>query len=95
MRRRRFKEKLSSQNEKCFPDTIFVDALEKRVSAAKLVFNVPDYIIAVETVRSWTSLSLQRREDLYSYPFIKFRCRHQFLIMSAFFRAKIVLQNNL
>jgi len=52
MRRRRFKEKLSSQNEKCFPDTIFVDALEKRGSAAKLVFNVPDYIIAVETVRS-------------------------------------------
>ena len=72
MHRRGFKDRLSSQNEESVLDTFIMNKLEQLgMEPAKIDFDDPDYIIAVETLGQFAGLSIWSREQLQLYPFLK------------------------
>ena len=72
MHRRGFRGRLSSQNEEIVLDTFIQNKLELlSKSPAKIDFDDPDYIIAVETLGQLAGLSIWSREQLHHYPFLK------------------------
>ncbi|WP_455208877.1 hypothetical protein [Kaarinaea lacus] len=72
MHRRGFKGRLSSQNEEKLLDSVILSSLQQQdESLAKIDFDDPDYIIAVETVGQAAGLALWTREQLQRYPFLK------------------------
>jgi tRNA(Ser,Leu) C12 N-acetylase TAN1 len=71
MRRRGFKGRLSSMDEERFLDEYLLDALEKTGTPGHIVFDDPDFIIAVESVGNRAGLSLWSRDDLRRYPFLR------------------------
>ncbi len=71
MHRRGFKGRLSSMDEERFLDVYLLDALEKTGTPGRIVFDDPDFIIAVESVGTRAGLSLWSRDDLQLYPFLK------------------------
>ena len=72
MHRRGFKGRLSSQSEESILDTFILNKLEQlEKSSAKIDFDDPDYIIAVETLGQLAGLSLWSREQLQRYSFLK------------------------
>jgi hypothetical protein len=71
MHRRGFKGRLSSQAvERRLSETL-LEEMEKSGEAARITFQDPDAILAVETVGSGAGLSLWCREELQRYPFLK------------------------
>ena len=70
MHRRGFKGKLSSMEEERFLDETVLEAMREAGSTARLSFEDPDVIIAVETVGERGGLSIWRREELKNYPFL-------------------------
>jgi tRNA(Ser,Leu) C12 N-acetylase TAN1 len=71
MRRRGFKGRLSSMDEERFLDDRILEALEKEGSQGRIVFENPDFIIAVESVGTRAGLSLWSRDELRRYEFLK------------------------
>ena len=71
MRRRGFKGRLSSMDEERFLDGYLLDALEKSGSAGRIVFEDPDFIIAVESVGTRAGLSIWSRDELRRYFFVR------------------------
>jgi len=74
MHRRGFKGRLSSIEEEHFLDDFILDNLEQQGKAqAKIDFEDPDNVIAVETIGQEAGLSLWSREQLAHYPFLKLK----------------------
>lgn len=71
MHRRGFKERLSSQDEERFLDSVLLAALEESGTPGCITFDDPDAIISVETVGYRAGLSFWRRTDLQRYPFLR------------------------
>ena len=72
MHRRGFKGRLSSQNEELVLDGFIMTKLEQLdQSQAKIDFEDPDYIIAVETLGQLAGISIWSREQLQRYLFLK------------------------
>lgn len=71
MHRRGFQGKMSSQNEEHFLDHVLLEELARTGKTARITFEDPDFIIAVETVGNRAGLSLWSREDLRQNPFVK------------------------
>jgi len=72
MHRRGFKGRLSSQSEESVLDTFILNKLEQLDKPpAKIDFDDPDFIIAVETLGQLAGLSIWTREELQRYPFLK------------------------
>lgn len=71
IRRRGFKGKITSPDEERFLDTAVLGALRRNGRNAKIKFDDPDAVIAVETVGTRAGLSLWVREDLAKYPFVR------------------------
>lgn len=67
MHRRGFKGRLSSQDEERFLDRFIMDALAQGGSSAKVSFEDPDVIIALETVGQEAGMSLWSREQRQHY----------------------------
>ena len=70
MHRRGFKERLSSQDEERFLDSVLLAALEQVGTPGRITFDDPDAIISVETVGYRAGLSFWRRTDLTRYSFL-------------------------
>lgn len=70
MHRRGFKGRLSSQDEERFLDRFVIDALAQGGAAARVSFDDPDLIIAVETVGQTAGVSLWEREQRRRYPLL-------------------------
>ncbi len=72
MHRRGFKDRLSSQNEEKILDGFILNTLEQQGKAhAKIDFDDPDCIIAVETVGQTAGFAIWTKEQLHRYPFLK------------------------
>lgn len=72
MHRRGFKGRISSQNEETVLDTFILNKLELLGKPpAKIDFDDPDYVIAVETLGQLAGFSIWSREQLQRYPFLK------------------------
>jgi tRNA(Ser,Leu) C12 N-acetylase TAN1 len=71
MHRRGFKGRLSSQNEELFLDHHIIHSLQERNQDARINFDDPDFIIALETVAQHGGLSLWDREQRQRYPLLK------------------------
>lgn len=71
MHRRGFKGRLSSQHEERFLDHFIVDALRNEQSDARIDFDDPDYILAVESVGQRAGMSLWNRDHLQRYRLLK------------------------
>lgn len=75
MHRRGFKGRLSSIEEERFLDDFILDSLnnlaQQGKAQAKIDFENPDSVIAVETIGQEAGLSLWSREQLARYPFLK------------------------
>ena len=63
MHRRGFKGRLSSQEEERFLDHFLMKCLEERNLNAKVSFEDPDAIIAIETIGQRAGMSVWQRED--------------------------------
>jgi tRNA(Ser,Leu) C12 N-acetylase TAN1 len=73
MHRRGFKSRLSSQQEEQRIAGALLEALEREGTPARITFQDPDAILAVETVGNRAGMSLWSREDLKRYPFLALR----------------------
>lgn len=71
MHRRGFRGRLSSQEEERFLDHYLLDRLEAQGASARMDFDDPDVIIALETVGQRAGLSLWSREDRQRHPLLK------------------------
>lgn len=71
MHRRGFKGRLSSQVEERFLDHYLMEQLAAQGAEARIDFDDPDVIIALETVGQRAGLSLWSREDLLRYAVLK------------------------
>ena len=71
MHRRGFKGRLSSQHEEQFLDHYLLDDMRLRASGARIGFEDPDVIIAVETIGQIAGLSRWTRERLDKYELLK------------------------
>jgi len=71
MHRRGFKGTLSSLDEERFLDTFILKELGREGQTARVSFEDPDYVIAVETLNDRAGLSLWSREEIKKYPFIR------------------------
>jgi adenylyl- and sulfurtransferase ThiI len=71
MHRRGFKDRISSQEEERRLDRFLLERLADTGASARIDFDDPDEIIAVETVAQWAGLSFWMREDLLRYPFLR------------------------
>ncbi|UFS70152.1 THUMP domain-containing protein [Geomonas sp. RF6] len=70
MHRRGFKGKLSTMDEERFLDTYLLEALQMAGMPARISFDNPDVIIALETVGPRAGLSLWTREELQRYQLL-------------------------
>lgn len=70
MHRRGFKGRLSSQHEEQLLDHHIVEATERQGAAARVSFDDPDWIIAVETVGPRAGFSAWSREQRARYPLL-------------------------
>jgi len=70
MHRRGFKGRLSSMDEERFLDTYLLEALQQAGQPARISFENPEAIIAVETIGPRAGLSLWTKEDLQRYPLL-------------------------
>jgi tRNA(Ser,Leu) C12 N-acetylase TAN1 len=70
MHRRGFKGKLSSADEERFLDKFLLLKLEEAGTPARVAFDSPDVIIALETIGPRAGLSLFTRADLERYPLL-------------------------
>lgn len=70
MRRRGFKGRLSSQLEERFLDQFLLSSLDESGDTAKIDFDNPDLVIAVETVGQWAGLSIWSQQELKHYVFL-------------------------
>jgi tRNA(Ser,Leu) C12 N-acetylase TAN1 len=77
MHRRGFKGRLSSIEEERFLDDFILDSLnnlaQQGKAQAKINFEDPDSVIAVETIGQEAGLSIWSREQLVRYPFLKLK----------------------
>jgi tRNA(Ser,Leu) C12 N-acetylase TAN1 len=71
MHRRGFKGELKSLEEERFLDTFILGELGRAGQSARVSFDDPDYIIALETVDDRAGLSIWARDELKKYPFIR------------------------
>jgi tRNA(Ser,Leu) C12 N-acetylase TAN1 len=71
MHRRGFKHRLSSQTEEQFLDHTLLEAAEQTGAPARVSFEDPDVIIAIDTMDNRVGMSLWTRDDLHRYPFLK------------------------
>jgi tRNA(Ser,Leu) C12 N-acetylase TAN1 len=69
--RRGFKGRLSSHEEEKILTHALLDALAATDKQAKISFEDPDAIIAIDTVGSWVGVSLWTREDLKRFSMLK------------------------
>jgi tRNA(Ser,Leu) C12 N-acetylase TAN1 len=70
MHRRGFKGQLSSMQEEQFLDEAVVKALQEAGRQARVSFEDPDVIIALETIDQRGGLSMWTRQNLERYPFL-------------------------
>ena len=70
MHRRGFKGKLSSMDEERFLDHYLLEALEERGTPARITFDNPDAIIALETIGPQAGVSFWTSEDLRRHPLL-------------------------
>jgi tRNA(Ser,Leu) C12 N-acetylase TAN1 len=63
MHRRGFKGRLSSQDEERFLDHFLIEQTKQHGEAARISFDDPDYIIALETIGQQAGLSMWSRAD--------------------------------
>lgn len=70
MHRRGFKGRLSSLDEERFLDTYLLEAVEQKGAGARINFDDPDVIIALETMGPRGGVSLWTRDDLKRYPLL-------------------------
>jgi tRNA(Ser,Leu) C12 N-acetylase TAN1 len=68
--RRGFKQELPSPKEEQMLAATLLEAMEKTGTPARIVFDDPDAIIAVETIDNRAGLSLWSRDDLSRYPLL-------------------------
>jgi tRNA(Ser,Leu) C12 N-acetylase TAN1 len=71
MHRRGFKGRLSSQHEELFVDHHIMDRLHDLGQDARIGFDDPDFIIALETVGQDCGLSIWNREQRQRYSLLK------------------------
>jgi tRNA(Ser,Leu) C12 N-acetylase TAN1 len=71
MHRRGFRGRLSSQEEERFLDRFILDGLAANQSQARVDFDDPDCIIAVESVGQRAGMSLWTRVELQRYRLLK------------------------
>ncbi|MDJ0947838.1 MAG: THUMP domain-containing protein [Alphaproteobacteria bacterium] len=71
MHRRGFKGQLSSQQEEQFLDYVILEATEAAGARARVTFEDPDAIIALETLDDQGGLSLWTRADLRRLTFLR------------------------
>jgi tRNA(Ser,Leu) C12 N-acetylase TAN1 len=71
MHRRGFKSSMASPEEERFLDHVILEALERVGTPARVTFEDPDFIVAVETVGQRAGMSLWSREELQRYPFVR------------------------
>jgi tRNA(Ser,Leu) C12 N-acetylase TAN1 len=70
MHRRGFKGRLSSMEEEQFLDEVVVKSVREAGATARVSFEEPEVIIAVESVDQRGGLSVWSRQDLERYPFL-------------------------
>jgi tRNA(Ser,Leu) C12 N-acetylase TAN1 len=70
MHRRGLRRRLSSRDEEHFLDDVLLDALGRAGEPARLAFDDPEAILAIDTVGSRAGLSLWSRDELLRYPFL-------------------------
>lgn len=71
MHRRGCKGQLSSQSEERFLDRHIIERTAAAGAPARVDFDDPDYILAVETVGQQAGLSLWSRAERERFPFLK------------------------
>ena len=71
MHRRGFKGRLSSQDEERFLDQAILDALARDAMTAKISFEDPDVIVAIETVAGRGGIAFWSRAQRQRYRFLK------------------------
>jgi tRNA(Ser,Leu) C12 N-acetylase TAN1 len=71
MHRRGFKDRVASQPEEQFLDHWLQQELQASGSSARVTFEQPDYIIAVETVGQRGGASIWGRSDRERYAFLR------------------------
>ncbi len=71
MHRRGFKGRLCSQEEELFLDHFLIGSLQQQGTDARLGFDNPDFILALETLGQQAGMSLWSREQIVRYPLLK------------------------
>lgn len=71
LHRRGLKGELSSQSHEQTLNRVLVEALAATNSAGQIVFDDPDAVVDIETVRNRAGMSLWTRADLRRYPFLR------------------------
>ena len=70
MHRRGFKHRIESQHEELFLDHWLIEQLQAEGENARVTFDDPDYILAVETVGQRAGLSFWSRDQRERYAFL-------------------------
>lgn len=71
LHRRGFKGRLKSPQEERFLDDLLLAEAERAGAPARIDFDDPDAVLAVDTVGNRAGMSLWTRDDLRRYPFLK------------------------
>lgn len=71
MHRRGFKDRILSQPEEQFLDHWALEQVRAAGSSARITFEQPDFIVAVETVGQRGGASIWDRNDRARYPFLR------------------------
>jgi tRNA(Ser,Leu) C12 N-acetylase TAN1 len=71
MHRRGFKGRIQRTQEEQLLDRALLESLTERGMTARIDFEDPDAILAVETVGDQAGMSLWLRMDLQRYPFLR------------------------
>ncbi len=70
MHRRGFKGELSGLHEEQLLDEVLLSAAKAHGAPARISFDDPDLVIAVETIRGWAGMALWTREQLERHPLL-------------------------
>jgi len=71
LHRRGFKGRISGQAEERALSALLLEELRAAGTPARIAFEDPDAVVAVETVGTQAGVSLWTREDLRRYPFLR------------------------